>query len=223
MKILSLLLATTLAVSAPAFSAGFTNLDFESAVVQINDPNFGVLDWALAVPGWNHGGGSGSEFVYYRHPHLGMTPWYLLIDDHEFNYGSFLPLAGNYSLSFWSGVASSNPEEGHPWAFISQTGDILPGTRSLRLLATGSFSVFLDDVFIPMFHLGGNSYGGDVSAFAGTTANLTIRAEGSPDPSVMPPPVLVDEIVFLPVAVPEPGTLALALLAAGCLAQHRRR
>lgn len=218
MKTFPILLAVTLIATTPTFSGNFTNLDFESAAVQITDPNFGWLDWNLAVPGWNHGSGSGSEIVYYGQPHLGMSPWYLLIDTNEFNYALYSPLAGNYSLAFRSGIGSSHPKELSYSAFISQTGDILPGTRSIHLLATGPFSVSLDGVYIPMLALGRNNYAGDVTDFAATTATLTIRNEGPPNPFELPTPVLVDEIVFSPRPIPEPSSLAIFAAALGSLA-----
>lgn len=227
MKILSLLLATALAGLTPGFSAGFTNLNFERAVVQLNDPNFGWLDWPLAAPGWNHSTGVATEAVHYGLPHLGTAQIYMLMDTNT--YSGFTPYEGNYSLMFASGYATTFPEP-VDWtqAFISQTGDIPNDTCSLQLIATGPFEVFLNETLIPMLSLGGNRYGANIPGFAGTTAQLTIMnttpywAAWSPEWFGRETSTIVDDIVFSPVAIPEPSSLALLGLGLSGLLRKRR-
>lgn len=228
MKILPLLLATALTGSTPSYSASFTNLNFERAVIQLNDPDFGWLDWALAVPGWNHSAGFGTEVVYYGLPHLGSTQIYMLMDENTYPAGSFTPYEGKYSLRFASGYATVFPTA-TDWtqAFISQTGDIPSDTHSLQLTVTGPFAVFLNTVQIPMLSLGNNRYGADVAAFAGTSAQLTIMnttpvwAAGSPEWEGREISTIVDDIFFHPITIPEPS--ALALLGVGLSIFLRKR
>ena len=192
-------------------SQGFANLDFERARVLVNDPAFGALDWNVAAPGWGHSSGSDTSIVYYRAPHVGVSQYYLLVDSLSFS-GSLL--AGRYSLAFAGGHLSSvDPDS--PWvqAYISQTGVIPGDAQSIRLLATGPFGVFVGGTPIAMQSLGGNAYAGDISAFAGSSAEFRI-VNTSPTVQV---PVVADDITFSPVAVPEPSTVVLIGAALGSL------
>jgi hypothetical protein len=122
-------------------------------------------------------------------------------------------LAGNYSLGFSSGYANSNP--GAPWQqnYLSQTGAIQSNVQSIRLLATGSFAVFLGGTQIAMQSLGGNAYAGNISAFAGTTTDFKIVNTSM----TIHTPVVVDNIVLSPLAVPEPSAIGLIALGAVAL------
>ena len=214
MNALPLLLAVTLADATPSFSAGFTNLNFERAIIQLNDPDFGWLDWALAVPDWNHSTGIATEVVYYGLPHLGTTQIYMLMDTNTYPAGSFTPYEGDYSLRFASGYATIFPVA-TDWtqAFISQTAEIPDGTHSLQLTATGPVAVFLNAEPIALFPLGHNRFGADISSFAGTAAELTIInttpawAAVSPDWQGRETFTTVDDIIFSPITVPEPSGL----------------
>lgn len=229
MKALPLLLATALTSVASGFGAGFTNLDFERAIIQLNDPDFGGLDWALAVPGWNHSSGAATEVVYYGLPHLGTTQIYMLMDSNTYPAGSFTPYEGDYSLRFASGYATMFPTPAD-WtqAFISQTGDIPDATHSLQLTATGPFAVFLNNTLIPMLPLGNHRYGADITAFAGTVAELTIMnttpvwAAWAPEWEGRETSTIVDNIFFSPITIPEPSVLALVGIGLGVLRRPRR-
>jgi len=205
------------AVMSPARSQQvFTNLDFEQAQVVPNNPFFGFLHWSLAVPGWSHSTGEGTESVYYGLTHVGATQYFLLVDSVSQPHSL---LDGSYSFAFASGFENSSIPSRFIHAFISQTGEIPGGARYLRLLATGNFGVLIDGVPVSMEPFGGNAYIGDVSAFSGTTAQLKI-VNTSP---TFQDPVVVDNIAFLP--VPEPATHAfmLAGLAGLALVVRRRR
>ncbi len=222
MKTFTLILSLAVTLATPVRNLAFTNLDFESAVVQLNDPNFGWLDWSLAAPGWSHSSGASTDIIYYGLPHLGATQIYLLLDPNTQPYGTLAPLAGEYSLAFASGFATGPGESDWIQAFISQTGEIPAAMRSLHLLATGPFSVFVGGVSIPMFSLGGDSFGGDISSFAGTTAAIPIM-NTAPYGSVHTHTV-VDNLLFSPLPIPEPSSLALGAGAlAAALADGRRR
>ncbi len=200
----------TLCIGAAACGQStFQNLDFEQAVVQPLPSDNILLEWSLAVPGWS----SATSFVYYREGHLGVGPLYLLMDPTSPVWAPGTQLAGQYSLAFTSGYAGNNPSG--PWVNvgIAQSGVVPNSSRSIRLLAhgtfaaTGPFQVFLGAVEIPMFSLGGNSYGGDISGFAGDFVNL--RIVNSAGVGHLGEGVVVDNILFSPEVIPEPSTLGL--------------
>lgn len=178
----------------------FQNLDFEQAVIQPLPGDGIFLEWSVAVPGWD----SGQGYVYYRQGHLGVSPIYLLRDSTSPEWAPGTQLAGNFSLSFASGFAGNDPST--PWlnVGITQSGFISSSSRSIRMLATGPFKLLVDGVQIPMFSLGDNSYGGDISSFAGSTARLTIVNTASV--WEVHRYSIVDNIEFSPEVIPEPGT-----------------
>lgn len=192
---------------------GFLNLDFERARVVSNDPDFGYLDWALAAPGWDHDQGGDAGIVYYGQEHLGLTGYHLLMDSTSPRYAPGTQLAGAYSMAFSSGHATF---DGQGWtvAYLAQTGVVPADAQSIRLLATGSFAVFLDGAPIAMHSQGGNAYAGSIAGYAGAMAELRIANTSLQ----IHDPVVVDNIRFSPEAVPEtsnrigiPAGLALLL------------
>jgi len=217
MKAAASILILLLVASRTTIGQEFVNLDFEDAVVELNDPVYGFLDWDLAVPGWGHSSGVASDVVYYRQPHLGMDRVYFLVDPTSTVGLLEGPLAGQFSMAFSSsGLLDPAPDAGS--AFLSQTGDIPTGTKSVWMLATGPFAVFVDDVEIPMWSQGGITYAGDVSQFAGATAELKIM-----NTSYYPHDyAAIDNLAFSPVYVPEPNTAVLWSLALGALFWQRR-
>lgn len=214
MKAKLLLLTLTAGLGFGASAQGFLNMNFERAVVQVNDTTYGSLDWSLAVPGWGHSAGGDTSAVYYRSEHLGLSQYYLLMDSTSPTYAPGTQLAGAYSLAFASGI-QNGADINSPWvnALISQTGTIPVGTHSVQLLAKGPFDVFVGGAGIPMYSLGANLHGGDVSAFAGSTVELKI-VNTAPVGSVHNP-TIVDNILFSPTTVPEPSSLG--LLATGAV------
>jgi hypothetical protein len=190
------------------------NLTFELANIQINDPTYGFLDWSLAAPYWSHSSGGDTQIIYYGREHLGLSQYYLLMSSTSPVYAPNTQLAGNYSLAFASGYASGTGSGEWINAFISQTLPISSTARSVQLLATGPFKVFVGGSEIPMISLGGNSYAGDITSFAGTTAELKIMNTTPAGFENVHKPTVVDNIVFSPTIVPEPSSVALALLGA---------
>ncbi len=198
----------------PGFGQGaFLNLDFESARVVVNEPTFGFLDWNLAAPGWSHVGEGGS--IYYGQEHLGLLGYYMLYDSVSPAYAPGTQLAGRYSLGFSSGYADPSGGRWEPY-YIAQTGPIASDARSFRLLARGSFEVFVGGEPVPMQSLGGSLYAGDISRFAGTTAEFRIVNTAT----TVHTPLLIDNVDFSPVAIPEPAPWA--WLGAGLLARLLR-
>ena len=215
MKFLPCLALMLLFFATPVVKAAFTNLDFESATVVLSTPVFGYLDWNLAVPGWSHGDGADTSIVYYNYPHVGTTQYYQLIDNTMFP----SPLAGTYSLAMKNGYFSSSPS---PWtqASIFQTGLIPADAFSVHVLATGSLRFLVNGNVIPMSHLTGNEYVGDISAYAGTTAEIKIvnaALEGNI------PFLTVDNVSFSVTPAPEPSRALLALIGSGAVLARRRR
>jgi hypothetical protein len=220
-KIRYLLYTLAAGVVLSASAQEFVNLNFESATVQTNDPTFGWLDWNLAAPGWNHSSGSATAFIYYGQQHIGTEQIYFLMDATSPVWAPGTQLAGNYSLAFASGnhTIGGVPQS---WvtAFISQTGSIPASARSLWMLATGPFRVFLGGVEIGMATQGGNLYAGDISSFAGTTTELKI-ANAAPIGQYHDYAV-VDDIEFSPIIVPEPSSVRLWIFGAALVLGWKR-
>ena len=219
MKMKFALLVLVAGCLAPVTGQGFVNLDFEGATVVSNDPFFGFLDWNLAAPGWSHSSGSDTSIIYYGHEHVGATQYYMLYSAVSPAAAPGTQLAGQYSLGFSSGYASSAP--GAPWvqAYLAQTGLIASNARSIQFLARGnSFALFVGGIQVPLLSLGGNTYAGDISAFAGTTVEFRIVNTSL----AVHDPVVVDGIVFSPTVVPEPSTLALFAALGGAWGIHRK-
>jgi len=208
-------------LSLIANSQSFVNLNFEAASTQASSLGYPFLEWSTAAPGWGHSSGSDTSYVYYQQSHVGFTQFYLLMNATSPVWAPGTQLAGNYSLMLKSG-RQSLADINSPWvnAYISQTATIPAGSLSLRMLATGPFDVRVGGVGITMYSLGGNSYGGDISAFAGSLAELRILNTAGPSGGPM---TVVDNISFSPVAIPEPSTLAFAGLGALSLMLVRRK
>jgi hypothetical protein len=210
----------TLAAGAvlSASAQEFTDLNFESAIVQTNDPVYGWLDWNLAAPGWSHSSGSATAFIYYGLGHIGIDQIYFLMDSNSLSWMSSTQLAGNYSLAFASGydTLAGTPVS---WvtAYISQTGSIPASARSLWMLATGPFRVFLGGTEINMLPQGGDLYAGDISVLAGTTAELKI-ANAAPFEQYQDYTV-VDDIIFSPIIIPEPSCVTLWIFGAALVSR----
>lgn len=217
-------LCAALVLPAAVQAQAFVNLDFERAVVQPADPNFGFLDWSLAVPGWQHddAGGADTASVYWGSTHLGLTQWYLLVDNQNQQYLQWPAMQGRFMLAFTSGQLSSAAVE--PWAlsWIAQTGLVPATARSLHLLAQGPLQVQINGVVQPLLQQAGqDAWALDVSAYAGQVVNLKLL-----DPSpAYPGGVVVDALRFSSMAVvPEPASaLLMGLGVAGLLARLRGR
>lgn len=208
---IALVMAGSVAVERTK-AAAFVNLDFESATLVPYYPGFpSLLEWNFALPGWQPNNPSPTlPAVYYGTNHVGISGWYRLFDAGE---RPNRVLAGKYSVGFENGFVNTIFQQNG----LVQTGDIAPDAKSIRMLAQGPLGVFVDGNAIPMQSLGGNAYGGDISMYAGTTAQLKIL---NASPSFVDN-LLIDNITFSPVAVPEPLSLA-ALGMVSNLANRRR-
>lgn len=209
-KIIATLFTTLFYLSVA--NASFINLDFESGHVQAIDDYYGILDWNVAVPGWNQSQGEAGLY-YGGFSHVGVIQLFHFneIDDEDEYYDSYQEPSihrGNYSLSFTSGFESSNSEDA-PWidAFISQVGKLPADAKYIQLLAEGvlpfegaetkevMFEVSLGGEIISMNSLGNGLYRGDVSDFSGSTVELKITNTWVYE-------LAIDNIAFSPVPLP---------------------
>jgi hypothetical protein len=216
MKHLLTFFALAACAATSAQSQTFTNLDFEAAVVTSSIPPFGLLDWNLAAPGWSHS--TGSDIVYQGITHVGINPWFLLVDSANQPDG---PLSGNYSMSFVSGHESSSLSS--PWinAYLSQVGVIPTDARSLTLMANGPLSVSINGAVAPLISLGGSSFAVDVSPYSGATAEIRFTNTSMQFFDA----VNLDAIEFSTSPVPEPATwllLCTGAIGASAFRQARR-
>jgi hypothetical protein len=188
----------------------FFNLNFEFS----RTPNSGVPNDSVpitnALPGWSGfiAGSRVSTVLYDDYP-LG-SPAISLEDSH----GNFGAIDGNYSAIVFGETGATGAVSGT----ISQTGIIPAPTLSLLVkMRIG------DTTLPPVVTLGGQSlnmiplqtlpaytlYGASISSFAGQVATLSFSA---PIPSGAAPSwVVLDDIAFSTIAVPEPSTLGLAM------------
>lgn len=202
------------ALSCAAIGASgqdFVDLDFDHAKVPAQDPPPVILSWDEGAPGWRHSEGDSTGFVYLDFSHLGFSQYYELVS------APFGPAAGPYGFALRSGTLREQEPRGEfVLAFLSQTGRLAPGIRSVSLLTSSAqFGLSLDGQAISMRPVGldpasptyaedllsyRGEWTGDVSAFAGKVVDLTIT-------DALPPtdfsPLVIDQIRFLP--VPEPS------------------
>jgi hypothetical protein len=188
---------------------GFANLDFEDATIAPTPINGWTYpaDPAQAFPGWTVGG-SGTV-VGYNDLSLG-APAVNLMGPNFPNAVNYTPLQGSYSVLLqYFGNAGPAPT-------LSQTGLIPASAQSISLLVPpGENTVYpaamvitFNGVDIPLVPIAGGRVGGNISAFAGSVAQLTISTINANDW------IYFDDIQFSPSSVPEPRELALTALGA---------
>jgi hypothetical protein len=205
----------------------FQNLNFEAAVVSPAPPGYtpigaqNPISAVDALPGWAVYEDDTLCTAVWGMPGLDIT--YVSLD-----YGQAFgrsSIQGAYSV----GLSGWNLAPGYFTSVsISQTGLIPDGTQSIQFLLenysflgdSGNLIVTLNGTRIPISVVSTSGYvmtmTGDVSAFAGTTAELKFTA-----PSVSE--YGLDSIMFSPQAVPEPSMFSLFGLGLLALGWHRRR
>jgi hypothetical protein len=231
----------------------FQNLDFEQAMTELpgypGDDRYRYA--ANVLPHWLvdtfESAGSGINRVAYNtYGHIGYEPLIHVFGgdgvstDDPPSPNQYRAVAGNYS-------AALDPRNG--WTSLQQTGLIPAGSRSLRFsgyivelpffeshghISYGDVDVSLNSLSLPIHDLGpvvGATYrqGGERQVFqygvnippglAGTTATLRFYAEGME----AAPFLVLDDIQFSPVTIPEPATLALASIGTFALTAIGRR
>jgi hypothetical protein len=191
--------------SAHAQTVPFRNLDFEMAqIVPVQSPDPHAIDPLFALPYWSlFSCLSNTCYPSAAVVHNEMGPdgvGVLLRSDY--------PLQGNYSVVLISTTFILDIQVG-----LSQTGFIPENTEYITIRKRGFVDGFLslDGVKIPLFDEG-TLLRGDVSAFAGETIELALQGT-----------MFIDDIQFVPSAIPEPGTFTLVGLGCGALLLRNRR
>jgi hypothetical protein len=217
-------LALLLTLAGGLAQGTFQNLDFESTLIDSGVTPRGTV---TSIPSWsasyNYPGGSGTPVCIYDGESL-SGPMVAIVD--ALNVGA-QPLEGDWSAWVFGGRDGG----GNPCTTtISQTGLVPYGVVSIHMAvsADNGFTVSLGGQTLSMQPLQSfpsyTLYGGDVSGFAGQTAQLSITAPAPPYPLAVPMKVLVDDITF--VTIPEPsllGVFALGVVLAGMRLFRRGR
>lgn len=180
---------------------GFINLNFESARWQFLVP--GVLDAnpTLAFPGWRMGtsGSVRAPYTIYNGLTTG-SPSQVLVDGQR-NPVIRPPLEGRFSALLQFG-----PNEFLGTPALIQAGLVPNDARSMSFLVDDSMKnarLTMDGVEIPLFAIGGGRLAGDVSLYAGKSAELRISTAAS-EPSGGEW-LFLDDIRFSASIVPEPA------------------
>lgn len=194
------------ALLSPSISHGqgaFQNLNFESAIIMpVPGDEYGRVEFGPALPGWNG--------------YVGLVPQTLALYNNLFigspGIGLVGPasggIAGGFSLVLQGGSPLNSPN-----VSIVQSGLIPAGAKSVEFQTWNyavPFSVSMngEPISLTILRTMNNvvTYGGDVSQFAGQSAELQITAfSGLPRSGNL----YLDSISFSPLAVPEPSTYAL--------------
>jgi hypothetical protein len=207
--------------SAPC--APFLNLDFESATVSPTQPGeFGSLvPISQGLPGWSGFLGNRPQSMVL---HNNMTLGSSMIGI----WGPHLAaIEGNFSALLQAGLDPENSTLLLPVS-LSQSGFIPEDAQSIQLKAawpgpgasSGPFTVQISGQPVEMLLLSSGAgyrvFGGDISEFAGSTADLSITASGYHN-------MLLDSITFSTVPIPEPSSCVLFVAGLLCLATFIRK
>jgi hypothetical protein len=199
-------LVTVLLYVQLASGQDFVNLDFEQATIAPTPVGGGTYpaDPAQAFPDWTVGYG----VVMYNDLSLG-SPATVLMGPSFPNFVNYTPLQGSYSvlLQFfylngnWAGYMPS----------LSQTGLVPADAQSISLLVSSGTPpsaavVTMNGVNIPLISVSGGRLAGDISAYAGSVAQLKISTPDSDDW------LYFDDIQFSSSSVPEPSSYSLMIV-----------
>lgn len=230
MKCAPVLLSVAIGFSLLETASGqsFLNLDFEQARFSVTPTPTNVygssIDPALAFPGWTVGDATGPIYTGYNEYSVG-TPAVDLMGPRFPNLAGFSPLQGSYSvfLQYYGGIAGGPPT-------MSQTGLIPTDAESITLIASSGISPFLglgynftnpivslNGVPIPLIPISGGRLAGDVTAFAGSIAQLTFSTPISLGGSYF------DDVQFSTSPAPEPSILGLFSICIFCLCWAMKR
>jgi hypothetical protein len=198
----------------------FQNLNFEAANLSGYQPGF--VPTTSAFPDWQALiGASPASAVLYDDVSIG-APEIAIMDDKT----GYVPIQGSYTAYLMSAVVGTVSTS----VTLSQTGLVPTGTESIQLDANqapySSFVVTLGGDTINMVPLetfaNYTLYGGNVSAWAGQDASLSITELPPASQEYSPSLLELDNIVFSTQSVPEPSPLALTGVGALLFALYRR-
>jgi hypothetical protein len=193
------------------------NLNFEGATIAPTPVGGSTYpaDPIQAFPGWVVGGAG--TVVMYNDLSLG-APAVVLMGPNFPNLPGYTPLQGSYSVLLqYFGIAGGPPA-------LSQTAVVPAEARSISILVPSGqnsqypnyFAVSLNGISIPLVSTADGRVSGDVSAFAGTRAELTLSTVNS---SVW---LYFDDVQFSTTPAPEASTSALFVIGALLFGFNRR-
>jgi hypothetical protein len=213
--------ATLTSVQVAIGQGNFQNLNFESANVPVVPSSQPVqVLTSDALPWWTvYAGPYQQSQVWYNGVSAGGT-LVSIIDLHTQGFNNRV-IGGNFTATLDSGTFFVNGNQQIvASAAIAQSGTIPVGTRSLMFDASGDVSELLVTLGGQVLAFGALSsganfttYGADVSAFVGQTAELRFTEQPNAAPDIFKIAYL-DDIQFSPTSVPEPGVFGLSVLAA---------
>jgi hypothetical protein len=207
-----ILLTATIGRTVPVHAQGtFQNLDFESADLSNRDPVTGKFSVSQALPHWQVSeNGVAATDIFLNG--IALNLWEVSI--HDGNGFGFQPLSGKYSVFLQSG---EHPSGTHGYAEISQIGTLATDTHSVLFAATKdqvalnvSFNGQPLQTIALQDHGTYQTFGADISAFAGQTGELSFTAP-------YPTWTLIDAIQFSTTSIPEPSTLGMFAIGCGVL------
>ena len=215
-----LLAAVTLAGWDARAQGSFQNLGFEGAAYPLVPDANGLVSASDAIPGWTpYIAGIAGNAVIYNNISLGTVEVGLFEDVFGTN-RSVTILDGSYSVVLQAGFNGI----GLVPAAVQQTGLIPLGTRSITIKAAGflqpgTLEVDIAGQAVSLAAVSSTStyivYGGDISQFAGQTADLRIAAVPT---STSYANWIIDDIQFSASAIPEPSSVALLVIGAAMAA-----
>ena len=197
---LALCLGIVLARLSACAQGTFQNLDFEEAQIIINNSP-ALIATTNAVPGWT----VLANGVPISEVQLDSVLWNGAgIADKVQGHA----LDGNYSVML-SGPGLSSVPMG-----IAQSGTVPVSSESITFLGGGRFQVFFAGTPLALQVLGNGpnfslEYGADISAYAGQYGQLFFQTYAGSSSGIN----LLDDVVFSPQAIPEPGVFSLFGLA----------
>lgn len=238
---ITVVVASLLALADLTAHADFQNLDFEMATVTPAPSGYTPFDAsppilaADALPFWTvREDGTVCSAIWGGPNALDETSVALV--DGSSGYPNYPSLQGAYSIQLYA-WADAPPNYFHT-ASISQTGLVPVGTHSIQFLirsppvAGGSVqampTVTLNGTPINIFPVftssGVITMAGDISAFAGITADLSILCAGTSGAGNLSQNIFaLDAISFSTQVVPEPTTLSLFALGSFLLGWRWRK
>jgi PEP-CTERM motif len=200
--LISSLIATTIASGQGTFQ----NLDFEEAGLYVSPTAVGTwgdfVDPALAFPGWSVGGLTNGQYrtvTGYNTLSLG-APAVILMGPNFPNRAGYAPLEGSYSVLLQYFGIGAGPS-------LNQIGQLPSDARSISL--SGWAHISLNGIDISLIQIDGGRFAGDVTPFAGSTAQLTLSTSSQSGEWLY-----FDDIQFSNQPIPEPSTSGLFLLGA---------